>query len=135
MKYPIISKEKFCEYINLLKKMDEKEESLTDAFRNLDENADVSLVGLYTTERLAILDLLNTVMDAQVDENFGSDIEYFCYELEFGKRYLTRDDWVTDADGNKIDLSTPEKLYDYLVKEYYDRYPDDTIDVKTGPSV
>lgn len=41
------------------------------------------------------------------------DIDYFCYELDFGRSYV--DGCVTDSDGNPIDLSTAEKLYDYLV--------------------
>ena len=123
MMYPIISREKFCEYINLLKKMDEKEDSLTQAFRNLDENADVAMVGLYTPERRAILDLLNQIMDVPTTKEWGGDIDYFCYELNFGKDY--KDGSVTDSDGTIINMGTPEDLYDYLVKDYFERHPEE----------
>lgn len=123
MKYPIISKADFCKYINLIKKMDEKEDKLTDAFRELDENADVVMIGLYSSERFAIMDILNTVMDAPIDELIGSDIEYFCWELDYGERYT--EGAVTDADGNDIDMGTPEALYDYLVEDYFKRHPEE----------
>ena len=125
MKFPIISKEDFCRYINVLKKMDAKEGLLTDTFREIDENGDVALIALYSLERNAILDLLNTVMEAQIDPHIGSDIEYFCYDLNFGENYKEKPyaDWITDEDGTPIDLSTAEKLYDYLVYEHFKRNP------------
>ena len=123
MKYPIISKADFCKYINVIKKMEEKEDRLTGAFRELDENADVALISLYTAERLALINALNTIMDAQIDEHIGSDIEYFCWELDYGERYTQGA--VTDADGNDIDMGSPEALYDYLVEDYFKRHPEE----------
>ena len=40
-------------------------------------------------------------------------ISYWCYELEYGIGYYPG--CVTDENGNPIDISTPEKLYDYVV--------------------
>ena len=40
-------------------------------------------------------------------------IDYFCWEIDFGESYT--DGCVTDEKGNTIDISTPEKLYDYIV--------------------
>lgn len=40
-------------------------------------------------------------------------IEYFCYELDFGKEW--REGLITENDGTDINLSTPENLYDYLM--------------------
>lgn len=119
MNYPILSKEEFCKYIDIIKKMSDKEEALTQAFRDLDESADVSLVGLYTPERRAILDILNKVMAVPTTKEWYGDIDYFCYELNFGKDY--KEGYVTDTDGTNIDLSTSDKLYDYLVADYFKR--------------
>ena len=47
---------------------------------------------------------------------FDTDmISYFIYELDYGKKYKAG--CVLDENMNEIDLSTPEKLYDYLVQD------------------
>lgn len=124
MKYPLISKEEFCKYISILKKQYEKEDLITKAFRGVDENADVPFILLYSSERTAIIKLLNIVMDAEIEPEIGSDIEYFCCDLAFGKAYESeKKDWIIDENGKIIDLSTAEKLYDYLVEEHFNRNP------------
>lgn len=40
-------------------------------------------------------------------------IEYFCFDLNFGKKW--EPGFVTQKDGTDIKLETPEDLYDYLV--------------------
>lgn len=42
-------------------------------------------------------------------------IEYFIYELNFGKSYKDGD--ITNEDGTPIDLSTVDKLYDFLISK------------------
>lgn len=42
-------------------------------------------------------------------------VSYWCWELEYGKRY--KDGCVTEKDGTIIDISTPEKLWKYLEEE------------------
>lgn len=129
MKFPIISKDQFCKYIDVLKKMDDKENLLTNTFQEIDENGEgeVNLIALYSNERDTIIELLNTAMEAPIDIHIGSDIEYFCYDLNFGKEYKNRQDWIQDENGHIIDLSTPEKLYDYLVQGYFERHPEEKI--------
>lgn len=48
-------------------------------------------------------------------QNSVENISYFVYELDYGREY--REGCVSDKNGN-IDISTPEKLYDYLMAEY-----------------
>lgn len=43
-------------------------------------------------------------------------IEYFIYELDFGRLYQEGD--FLDENDNPVDISTPEKLYDYLISFY-----------------
>ena len=54
------------------------------------------------------------LMERLMRDNAGN-ISYFIYELDYGKTY--QGGCVSDQSGN-IDISTPEKLYDYLMKEY-----------------
>lgn len=44
-----------------------------------------------------------------------SNIEYFVYELDFGKKY--QDGMIKDGEGNYIKMTTVADLYWYLVKE------------------
>lgn len=48
-----------------------------------------------------------------------SNIEYFVYGLDFGKKY--RDGMVTDGEGNYIKLATVADLYSLLTKEMRER--------------
>ena len=43
-------------------------------------------------------------------------ISYWLYELDYGSEYS--DGCITTEDNKIIDLSTPEKLYDFLVGNY-----------------
>lgn len=56
--------------------------------------------------------LLNLVQMAFNDNHKHSWIEYYCWELNFGKEY--KDGCATRKDGTNIDLSDAGKLYDYL---------------------
>lgn len=44
----------------------------------------------------------------------GDTISWWIYDLDYGTKY--EDGCITENDGTIIDLSTPEKLYDYLIK-------------------
>jgi hypothetical protein len=47
--------------------------------------------------------------------NDNDMISWWIFELNYGKDY--KDGYIQDCDGNNIDISTVEKLYDYLVAE------------------
>lgn len=57
----------------------------------------------------AALNLLEYVMG---DSEGFSDICYFCYELDFGRREGS--DTAVDENGTAIDFSSTQKLYEYL---------------------
>jgi len=65
--------------------------------------------------QLIIGSLIKIIQQAFNDDHIDSWIEYFCWELEFGKRY--EDGFATNQDGSKIDLSDSGKLYDFLVEK------------------
>lgn len=60
--------------------------------------------------------LQNALIEILVEETKDTCgwIEYFCWELDFGKRNDTLK--VTDKDGNNIPLSTPGELWEVLKK-------------------
>lgn len=60
--------------------------------------------------------LFKIIQIAFKDNHKHSWIEYYCWELNFGKDY--KEKCATRKDGTNIDLSDASKLYDYL-KEIY----------------
>lgn len=63
-----------------------------------------------------LIDLLNLAFQDPNSEFTDDTIEYFIYDLDFGKTWSKY--CMTEQDGTIIDLSTAEKLYDYLMKEH-----------------
>ena len=108
-----MTKEKFVEIINEIQELHKYEEdlyALNSKYRNYE--ADFQFPTLEDT----VVKLLEEFFHCPIDECVGSDISYFIYELEFGQEW--EPGMIIDKSGNDIDLSTVEKLYDYLVKEY-----------------
>lgn len=117
----MISKEQFVAIMKTLEEYDEKYTKLNEAL------ADVNLgyecvwrpQGIYKS---IIIDLLNVQFYGRMDFDnfqmnfnvFGSDIDYFIYVLNYGKNY--KEDYFK-VDGIPVDISTAEKLYDYLTKQ------------------
>lgn len=71
-----------------------------------------SYVGLYDNSRVVnqILKLLKIAFD---DNHRDSWIDYFIYELEYGKKY--KQGCATNKDGSFIDLSNSDTLFDFLI--------------------
>ena len=104
-KSDILSKDDFIKYLNFLVDYDKYESKLADLNINIFENISVShLVESY-------IDMLSILTH---DENDW--IYYWIHELSHGEKYHTGD--VLDENNNNIDISTPEKLYDFLYSEY-----------------
>ena len=107
-----LTKQQFVHYINFMKERWEAEQKLNEAFSEEFEDSIFYPYSRYETE---LLHLLQTAMqDAESD----SAIDYFIYELDFGERDIAKEA-IEEADGTVVPLTTPEELYDYLVKEHF----------------
>ena len=62
-----------------------------------------------------VIDLLSHLVNPWHPDLAKDDLEYFCYEIDFGRGYEVGS--VTGANGEIIDFSSAEKLYDYFVEE------------------
>lgn len=106
----ILSKEKFIATINGLKDYDVFENELNDLIRKYGEGyvilSDVSFL------------LINTLEKMYEDDNGW--ISYFCYELEFGRKY--KPGMIKESNGDEIKLQTPEDLYNFLINELKLKY-------------
>ena len=110
MKKTPITKEQFVHYINFIKERKEKEDIFNEFFTEEFEDSIFYPYSRYETE---LVNLLEVIFE-DVDNNIG----YFIYELDFGRLDFANE-CITNEDGTTVSLTTPEELYDYLVKEYF----------------
>ena len=67
--------------------------------------------GLSIDHECAVVELLELLTHDDAD-----DIGWWCWEANYGRR----PDFTISINGQDVDLSTPEKLYDYLLDRYND---------------
>ena len=101
----IMSKESFCKVMDDYKSMFNFTDEMNELFDKY--RMDGNIYPPMCTE--TVIDLLEYIFN---DE--GEWIQYWTFELDFGKRY--EDGWVKRKDGTTIPLKTAEDLYDLLVK-------------------
>ena len=106
----IISKEKFVEIINRLKNYNELQDKIDNLFKDNIENREKDFINagsICIGHESVVVYLLERMFDTDM-------ISYFIYELEYGEKY--EKGCILNANMSEIDLSTAEKLYDYLIK-------------------
>ena len=84
----------------------EAEDLINDGFKMLGQDSRI----IICQPEVAIVRLLENVFNDK-----GHWIQYFLYELDWGKKY--EDGCITDIDGSFIRLSTIRELYEFLLKE------------------
>ena len=107
----MISKEKFVEIINRLKSYNELQNKINDLFKENIDNKEMDFVNagsICIGHESVVVYLLERMFDTDM-------ISYFIYELNYGEKYKAG--CVLDENMNEIDLSTAEKMYDYLVQD------------------
>lgn len=107
----IISKEKFVEIINRLKNYKELQDKIDELFKDNIDNKEMDFMNARSIcigHESVVVELLENMFNTDM-------ISYWIYELDYGREY--KDGYVQDGEGNNIDISTVEKLYDYLIKE------------------
>ena len=103
-----IKKQQFCSIIEAIKLQDEHDNKCIDALSILLPE-DRIVIG-YNNNWLAIA-LMSLLKIIFKDESEW--ISYWLYDLDFGKQY--KKGCVT-SNGKNCDISTPEKLYEFLMK-------------------
>ena len=109
----MINKEKFCEIIEELRDINEIQEKIGDLFRNSKNE----MLREFGTPDAMIIANENIIVDLLKD-SFGikdndDTLEWWIWEMNYGKDVTAED--VIDENGKFLDITTPEKLYDYLV--------------------
>lgn len=98
-----LTKDEFCKIIRTMEKYREDEDLLSNAISSIGD-------GYFTFESAyqmmyVIINLLGKIMDSPETEEYGNDIDYYMFEE-------CKKVWI---DEKEYDISTPEKLYDFLV--------------------
>lgn len=107
----MISKEKFVEIIERLKNYNDLQDKIDDLFKSNIDNKEMDFMNagsICIGHETIVVRLLENIF------NDKDTISWWLYECNYGRDFSLGD---LEVNGVAIDLSTAEKLYDYLIKE------------------
>ena len=113
-----LSKEAFCKYIRFIEKEMDFFNRIDDLCRhNRDVMNDTEVCPPASVDKM--VELLEIIFGLQKDQFGYTTLSWWIYEDEFGKKDsdLTLEHLPEDHPYHKPDLTTPEKLYDFLLFE------------------
>lgn len=108
----MITKQKFVEIVNRLKDYDDLQKKIQELFKDNIDNQEMDFMNagsICVGHETIVVKLLENMFNDR--ENW---ISWWLYEQDYG-RSVSIDD-VFDEMGNLIDLTTPEKFYDFLIE-------------------
>jgi hypothetical protein len=107
-----LTKEEFVKYMSNLK-------SFYDYYEHLYvvSQGSISILDCKDTSNLigSYIEMLEKLMGVEHYPTIGSDIQYFVNELDFGTSDIAHEA-IKLENGEIVDVSSVEKLYDYLVR-------------------
>lgn len=106
-----LSRNEFYNLMTFIKNQHKKEETLRKAMCDMSKDFYVDFYP-YNEYETQMVKLLNKMFDQGNCENGESDIEYYLYELDYGKKY--KDFPIECPNGETIYLSSPKVLYDLM---------------------
>ena len=107
----IMTKELFVETMDVIQKKSEYDNQCNKALGEIFDDGGGFLKDYFVINHL--ISILNHMFYPNYNKSTFSDIEYFIYDLNFGKGWTETS--ITEK-GTSIDISTADKLYDYLIK-------------------
>lgn len=108
-------KEEFVKYIDRLREASDLQEKVNELFRKSRDNIEwdfLNAASLQISHESSVVSLLEKIME---DDVVYPDISYFIYELDYGRLY--KPGCLTDENDEEVDISTAEKLYDWLTRD------------------
>lgn len=106
----ILSEQEFAEIIDRLREASDLQEQVDRLFRNSRENIEndfCNAAALQISHESLVVFLLKRIMHDQYEY-----IDYFIYELDYGRKY--EPGMITDESGQDIDIHTSKLLYDFI---------------------
>lgn len=107
----MISKKEFVEIIERLKNYNDLQDKIDDLFKSNIDNKEMDFMNagsICIGHETIVVRLLENIF------NDKDTISWWLYECNYGRDFSLGD---LEVNGVAIDLSTAEKLYDYLIKE------------------
>lgn len=111
----MITKERFVEIIKRLENYNRLQGRINGLFNECIDNKESDFCNagsICIGHESVVVELLENMFNTDM-------VSYWVYDLDYGRKY--KDGYVQDGEGNIIDLSTLEKLYDYLIEEVEDK--------------
>ncbi len=111
----LIERNEFVQIINRLEERDNVVDKVNKIFRNTTDSVmsdSMNAASLMICHEDIVINLLEKIFD---DKEI---ISWWLYEKNYGKNFKMGD---FEVDGQQIDLTTAENLYDYLLKEKNER--------------
>lgn len=104
-----LSKHQFCVAVRTYQSMLEEDSELIDVLNVTPEWKPSEWVNNY-------YELLTDLCDLEVDEYIGTDLDWFCFETDFGKREDLYKIYDKET-GRTWRIESPEILYDYIIRD------------------
>lgn len=109
----ILTKEEFVSVMERMKAISDFEGELYKMYYRFSGDASAPVHPSLDSELIKVLNR----MFYQSEEEWYTDIEYFIYELDYGRNW---EPGKVTQDGEDIDISDAEKLYNYLMSQIED---------------
>ena len=110
----MITKQEFVKIINRLRDYNDLQDKIQELFKDNIDNQEMDFMNAGTIcvgHETIVVKLLENMFNDR-----GNWISWWLYEQDYG-RNVSIDDVFDEEIGKFVDLTTPEKLYDYLIKE------------------
>lgn len=105
-----LSKEQFCNYVNLYKQMLQEEDLIANVLGAQVEWTPGTWINNFYK-------LLSDMCELDSDSLIGTKLDWFCYETNFGQDDTMNTVIILDSNGVKpIKVNSPEILYDLITE-------------------
>lgn len=110
----MITKQEFVKIINRLRDYNDLQDKIQELFKDNIDNQEMDFMNagsICVGHETIVVKLLENMFNDR-----GNLISWWLYEQDYG-RSVNIDDVFDEEIEKFVDLTTPEKLYDYLIKE------------------
>jgi hypothetical protein len=104
-----LDKRQFCIAVETYQEMLEEEDKLINAFDISPEWKPGHWIQNY-------YELLEELCELEVDDLYGSDLDWFCFETNFGQKEDMNKVYDTET-GRTWRIESPEILYDFITRD------------------